>query len=93
VSENVGRANPDLARQREEVAEQREELGRTIAQLADRVDVPARAREQSARLRARLSEAGPELILGAVALVSTVVSVVAFASWYRRPRTAPPRPR
>ena len=83
MSEIGRRASPDLARQRDQVAAQREELGRTIAALADKVDVPARAREQTARLRARLSDATPELILGAVVFVSAALSVVAFVSWYR----------
>jgi hypothetical protein len=76
-------ADPDITRQRDEVAAQREQLGRTIAELADRVDVPARAKERTAVLRARLSASAPVLILGAVALVSAAVSVVAFRRWWR----------
>ena len=82
---------PDLSRQREEVAAQREELGRTISELAERVDVPARARQQSARLKVRLRDAGPDLVLGAVALGSAVVATFAIARWLREP-TVPSTP-
>jgi hypothetical protein len=77
--------SPDLSRQRDDVAVQREELGRTISELADRVDVPARAREQTARMTARLRDVAPDLILGAVALGSAVVATFAIARWLREP--------
>ena len=83
---------PDLSRQREEVAAQREELGRTISELAERVDVPARARQQSARLKVRLRDAGPDLVLGAVALGSAVVATFAIARWLREPTVPSNRP-
>ena len=76
---------PDLYRQRADVVAQREELGRTISQLADRVDVQARAREQTARLRARLRDIAPDLVLGAVALGSAVIATFAIARWLREP--------
>ena len=77
--------DPDLSRQRADVAAQREELGRTISELADRVDVPARAREQTARVKARLRDVGPDLLLGAVALGSAVIATFAIARWLREP--------
>jgi predicted nucleic acid-binding protein len=76
---------PDLSRQRADVVARREELGRTISQLADRVDVQARAREQTARLRARLRDVGPDLVLGAVALGSAVIATFAIARYLREP--------
>lgn len=76
---------PDLSRQRQDVVAQREQLGRTISQLADRVDVRARAREQTARLKARLRDVGPDLVLGAVALGSLVVATFAIARYLREP--------
>jgi hypothetical protein len=76
---------PDQYRQRAEVVAQREELGRTISQLADRVDVQARAREQTARLKARLRDIAPDLVLGAVALGSAVIATFAIARWLREP--------
>jgi hypothetical protein len=88
VTADPGRpAPPDIWQQREEVAAQREELGRTIAELADRVDVSARAREQTARVKARLRSAKPGPVLGAIAIGCAAVSAVAFASWRRRPRS------
>jgi Protein of unknown function (DUF3618) len=76
---------PDQYRQRADVVAQREELGRTISQLADRVDVQARAREQTARLKARLRDIAPDLVLGAVALGSAVIATFAIARWLREP--------
>jgi len=86
----VNPSNEELARQRAAVVAQREELSRTIQVLADKVDVPARAREVAASARFRLASVGrrylrPELALGAVAAVATAVSIVAFAR-YRRTR-------
>jgi hypothetical protein len=77
-------APPDIWQQRDQVESQREELGRTIAELADRVDVPARAREEAARVKARLRQAQPDLVLGGLAIGLAAVSVAAFASWLRR---------
>jgi Protein of unknown function (DUF3618) len=82
-------AGDDLARQRELVLAQREELSRTIQVLADKVDVPARAREAAATAKARIGAAGrrytrPEYTLSAVALVSAALSLVAFTIWRRR---------
>ena len=77
--------DPDLSWQRAQVAAQREELGRTISELADRVDVPARAREQAARLTSRLRDVAPDLVLGAVALCSAVIATFAIARWLREP--------
>ena len=76
---------PDLSRQRDDVAAQREELGRTISELADRVDVPARAREEATRLKARLRDVAPDLLLGAFALGSAVIATFAIARWLREP--------
>jgi hypothetical protein len=83
--------NPELARQRELIAVQREELSRTIQVLADKVDVPARAREAVASARDRMRAVArqytrPGYALGAVAVVSAVVSVIAFSSWWRSRR-------
>ena len=77
--------DPNLYRQRADVVAQRVELGRTISELADRVDVPARAREQATRLKARLRDVGPDLLLGALALGSAVIATFAIARWLREP--------
>jgi hypothetical protein len=82
----VGRDRPPgLAQQRADVAAQREELGRTIAQLADRVDVRERVREQSVVLRDKLRSIGPDVVLGVIAGVGAIVLTIAVARYLRDP--------
>jgi hypothetical protein len=75
-----GSADPDQIRA--EIEATREELGRTVDELAARLDVPSRARENALRARDTVVETyreSPPAVLGAaVALVALVVGVVVW---------------
>jgi Protein of unknown function (DUF3618) len=75
-----GPADPDQIRA--EIEATREELGRTVDELAARLDVPSRAKENALRARDTVVETyreSPPAVLGAaVALVALVVGVVVW---------------
>ena len=75
-----GPTDPD--RIRAEIEATREELGRTVDELAARLDVPNRAKENALRARDTVVETyreSPPAVLGAAAaLVALVVGVVVW---------------
>ena len=75
-----GPADPEQIRA--EIEATREELGRTVDELAARLDVPSRAKENALRARDTVVETyreSPPAVLGAaVALVALVVGVVVW---------------
>jgi uncharacterized protein DUF3618 len=82
---------PDVGRPRDpdaiqaEIEATREQLGRTVDQLAVRLDVPARVREQVAEkvlvardVAVETYRESPPAVLGAAALLVAVVGVVVW---------------
>ena len=78
--------DPDAIRA--DIEATREQLGRTVDELSNRLDVPARARERVARTRdtavETYRESPPAVISGAVVLVGLVLGLIIV----RRKRTA-----
>jgi hypothetical protein len=76
---DVGRPKDPQAIQ-EEIEATREHLGRTVDELAARLDVPSRAKERALRARDTVVETyreSPPAVLGAAAvLVAIVVGIV-----------------
>jgi hypothetical protein len=77
-----GPTDPDVIRA--EIEATREQLGRTVDQLAQRLDVPSRAKESVLRARDTAVETyreSPPVVLGAAAaLVALVVGIVVWRS-------------
>jgi hypothetical protein len=75
-----GPADPDAIRA--DIEATREQLGRTVDELAYRMDVPTRAKERVLRIRDTVVETyreSPPVVIGAVAaLVGIVVAVVVW---------------
>ena len=79
-----GRPDPDGIRA--EIEATRDQLGRTVDELADRLDVPSRARERLLRTRDIVVETyreSPPVVLGAGAVL---VALVAGIVIWRKPR-------
>ena len=79
-----GSRDPDPATIQAEIDRTRDHLGRTIDEISYRLDPRSKAREGLYRVRDTLVETyreSPPLVLGAVALVSTVAGLVI---WRRR---------
>ena len=79
-----GSPDPDPAAIQAEIERTRDHLGRTIDAIGYRLDVRNKAREPLYRARDTVVETyheSPPLVLGAVALVSTVAGLVI---WRRR---------
>jgi hypothetical protein len=77
--EVTGLADPDAIKA--EIEATREELGRTVDELAHRLDVPGRAKENALRARDTAVETyreSPPIVLGAAALVAVLVAVVVW---------------
>ena len=75
----TGPTDPDAIKA--EIEATREELGRTVDELAHRLDVPGRAKENALRARDTAVETyreSPPIVLGAAALVAVLVAVVVW---------------
>ena len=75
-----GPADPDAIRA--DIEATREQLGRTVDELAHRLDVPTRAKERALRIRDTAVETyreSPPAVLGAAAAL--IVTVVAIVVW------------
>jgi hypothetical protein len=74
-----GRRDPEAVQA--EIEATREQLGRTVDELAARLDMPGRARERVLRTRDIVVETyreSPPVVLGAAALVALVVGIVVW---------------
>jgi len=78
-----GPADPDAIKA--DIDATREQLGRTVDELASRLDVPGRAREQATERLLRVRDTAvetyresPPVVLGAAALLAVVVGIVVW---------------
>ena len=76
---------PDADAIRADIEATREQLGRTVDELAHRLDVPSRAKERALRARDTFVETyreSPPAVLGAAAAL--VTAVVGIVVWRRK---------
>ncbi|MDT5026692.1 MAG: hypothetical protein QOE61_3118 [Micromonosporaceae bacterium] len=79
----------ELTRQRRQIARDREELGRTVQELAEKVDVQARAKHALASVKLKAHTAArrydrTDVLLAATSLASGIVALTSLIVWWRR---------